>query len=249
MAERATTTGRVILGTMRLHETWRSPRELANFLAQASDLGVNKLHSSDEYGSYPLLCAALAELQNRRPDVVFRHIVKLANPGFEDKVFGAGKLETRLAKYCDDLGTTKIEDVQWMWRSGLDDDIARVQNFQNSSDQISTAAKILKNQNIITRLLCFPYSPDFAIAAVESGIIDGLTVYRNVMETEYDTAILRATTSNMPTLIIRPFNAGATLNNRNLRPRVLFDDALDMAGIEAGIVSTSKLDHLRELVL
>ena len=102
---------RLILGTMRLHENGRSAREWASFFADAYDLGVRRLHSSYEYDSYALLREALDALRDIRGDIAFRHVVKLADPGFDDTGFDAVRFTERVQSYCEELGCDSIDDV------------------------------------------------------------------------------------------------------------------------------------------
>jgi hypothetical protein len=239
---------RVILGSMRMHEIDRSLPQWVDFFLQAYGVGIRKLHSSNEYESYPLLCEVLKRLSECRPDVIFSHIVKLADPSFDESGFDADRLETRVRNYCTELGVTKINDVQWMWRSGLDDDSTRVANFKINKEKIMSAAEKMRATGLIERLLCFPYSRGFAEAAVAGGVFDGLVVYRNLNEMEYNGVIARAEQNQIVTLIIRPLHAGELLSDKVRSAKDIFDAALDMPGIESGIVSTSNIAHLRELL-
>ena len=138
--------------------------------------------------------------------------------------------------------------LQWMWRNSLDDDDARVAAFEHAYEALADTADTLRQNGSIGRLLCFPYTPQFAFAAIDSAAVDGLAVYRNVMETDYDGCIAKAHDAGKPTLVIRPLNAGKALSHGDTSARALFDGALDCPGIEAGIVSTSAIAHLRALL-
>ncbi len=238
---------RIILGTMRWTDVERSAADWAGFLEAVHDLGITTLHSSSEYDTFPLLCSALAELRLASPDIAFRHVVKLADPHFGEDGFDAARLESRIDTYRTALAVDCIDDIQWMWRQRLDDDAQRIADMTAQADAIAAARDRLVGAGKIGRLLCFPYSPAFGQAVVATGAIDGLVVYRNGSERSDDVAIVAAAKQTLPTLIIRPFHAGALLAE-GADPRALLADALGLTGIEAAILSSNSIDHLGQLV-
>lgn len=231
---------------MRLHEVERGVDDWAEFFAQAHAMGVDTLHSSTEYDSFPLFAEVLARLREMHPEIRFRHVVKLADPHFGEAGFDRARLGVRVKEYLDRLGIDQVDDVQWLWRNALDDDATRVSDFRAAASGIGTAVADLKREGLVGRLLCFPYSPAFAQEAVATAAIDGLVVYRNVDETEYDPAIHACAAAGKPCLIIRPFLAGKVIERRS--PGQLLAFALDKPAIEAAILSTSSLDHLADLI-
>ena len=92
---------RMVLGTMRMHETGNTPSALAKFLVAIHERGVRSLHSSFEYDSFPLLCETLKELNRNSSSCKFRHVVKLAEPTFNESGFNATRLQDRLERYRD----------------------------------------------------------------------------------------------------------------------------------------------------
>lgn len=237
----------IILGTMRWPDCIRTVEEWADFLQSVANLGITKLHSSSEYDSFPLLCSALDALRQRTNSPAFQHVVKLANPHFDEATFDADRLEAQLADYCAALGTDRIDDVQWMWRAGLDDDPARLAAFAHAASMIGDTAESLRQRGRIGRWLCFPYGPDFAMAAAQSPAIDGLVVYRNRQERSEDAAIAAAAALGKPTLIIRPFAAGAAFDAATT-PADLLTESLAPPGVEAAILSSNSIAHLTMLV-
>jgi hypothetical protein len=247
MAEiRGIPAGRLILGTMRFNDVSRSMEEWVNFLTAAHGLGIRKLHSSSEYETFSLVCDILANLSQNAKSSTFKHVVKLAEPSFDDSSFDAGRLVSKIDDYCNALGTDCVHDVQWMWRNGLENDEERVAAFKNNADALSWVAAELKSKGKIERLLCFPYSPGFADEAVRIEGIDGLTVYRNQQETEYDSAIDNCAKAGKMAFVIRPLNAGKVLATDKVTAADHVRNSLDMSAIEAGIISSNSLDHLRE---
>jgi hypothetical protein len=239
--------GPITLGTMRMLEIERSNREWVEHLRSVHDLGIRTLHSSVEYDSFPLLSTLLDEFTQAGGSRQFRHIVKLGEPSFDDATFDAGRLQKKVRDYCTALSVSGVDDVQWMWREGLKDDQRRISQFQAQLDQIAVAAGNLKRNGLLKRFFCFPYSVEFGRVALEHPSIDGLVVYRNREETEYDRLIDRADMLSKRCHVIRPFKAGSVLDGgqRSAAEALVF--ALDKPAIESAILSTNSLDHLRQL--
>lgn len=248
MAEPTGGRGRIVLGTMRLHEAQRSVGEWVEFFVAAHRLGVTTLHSSSEYESFPLFCEILSRLARDAPDVRFRHMVKLGEPHFDEADFEPKRLSERIDCYRDALRVDCIADVQWMWRGGLDNDPVRISRFLARQSPIADGVDALKVGGRIGRFLCFPYTPPFAQAALDVAAVDGLVVYRNVQEREYDDAIDGAAARAKPSVVIRPFNAGKAFDGRGPGPLALLRLALDKPGIESAILSTSSIDHVEQLI-
>lgn len=239
---------RLILGTMRLNEVSRSITEWVEYFSAVHRLGIVKLHSSSEYETFSLLCDILAKLSELEKPITFKHVVKLAEPSFDDSAFDPARLVSKIDEYRNMLGTDCVHDVQWMWRSGLDNDEERIAAFINSAGALRATANELKSEGKIERLICFPYSPNFADEAVRTEAIDGLAVYRNQHETQYDTAISNCTAAHKMALVIRPLNAGKVLCSDGKAPADHLRFSLDMQAIEAGIISSNSLAHLREFL-
>jgi hypothetical protein len=239
---------KIILGTMRLHERDRSINEWVRFFEAVYEMGVCTLHSSLEYDSFPLLTEILAGLKVNSPSIKFRHIVKLANPSFDDNSYSPEKLSIALSIYQAKLKSEHIADIQWMWRQGLSDDASRAASFIANQHLLAEQSQALRDAGTIDRFLCFPYTPSFAAIAMNVAAIDGLVVYRNRHETEYDDAISVGANIGKPTIIIRPLNAGKILQEHTQSARDSLHFALDKPGIESAILSSGDLVHLRQLI-
>jgi hypothetical protein len=233
---------------MRLHEAQRTVAEWAAFFVEAHQMGVETIHVSNEYDGWDMTCAVFREVAQRTSNRPFRFVAKLGEPHFDRPEFDADRFAQAVDGYRDALGIDCLQDVQWMWRADLKADAVRIQNFERHIAQIRDAAQSLKGAGRIERLLCFPYSVAFADAASSSGIFDGIIVYRNHAEREYDEALDRWHTAGRMAHIIRPFLAGAALESIDASPAQQLADALNHPAIEAAILSTSKLDHLRALI-
>jgi hypothetical protein len=243
------TPGRLIFGTMRLGEEERRIEDWVAFFRDVHALGITSLHSSSEYDTFPLLCKILGKLAKTDNAPKFRHVVKLAEPSFDDAGFDAARLAEKVAEYSAALGTNCVQDIQWMWRHNLSDDAERIDAFKRNLASLTDAVAGLKSQGRIERFFCFPYSPAFASEALKSGTIDGLTVYRNAQETEYDAAIDSCAELGKPVLVIRPLYAGKVLEQSAKSAADHVQYSLNLPAIEAGIISSNNLDHIRELLV
>ncbi|WP_374028259.1 hypothetical protein ACES2J_07705 [Bdellovibrio bacteriovorus] len=238
---------KLVLGTMRLHERTQDVGAWVQFFIEAHRLGVRKLHSSSEYESYPLLKEILCYLKKNHPEIEFEHIVKLAEPSFNDAGYESGRLTEKVNDYLLDLQTSRLAVIQWMWRLSLKEDELRIQNFLEASSGLSSEVSELKSGSKIEQVMCFPYSVSFANTAIQQNFIDGLVVYRNVLETEYDESLKAATRLGKESYIIRPLAAGKALSEAGKPARELYNWALDHEGVVGAIVSISKPHHLRDL--
>ena len=236
-------------GSMRMLEVNRSETEWLDFLSEAHSLGFDSLHSSNEYESFPLLSSLLHSGTKRPSFPVFRHIAKLAEPSFDDHSFAAARLEAKIHSYLAALSTPVLHNVQWMWRHNLQLDSQRISDFQRQLDAIADAVGRLKRAGLIERFFCFPYSVEFGRVALEHEAIDGLVVYRNVQETEYDALIDRSAALSKLCHIIRPFNAGTIITQAKKTPEDVLKFAMDKPAIKSAILSSNSIEHLRELAM
>ena len=239
-------TKRIVYGTMRLHTKFGSVPELADFFLRLHAAGITWLHSSNEYESFDLLCNVLKYLKETRPSVKFRHVVKIAEPSFDDDGFCYSRLLDKVDYYRSRLGVGCIDQLQWMWRKNIKNDEERISDFLGVKSEIQSAFDELRNKGVVSDFLCFPYSVEFAAAANNSGIFSGLTVYRNLEETQYDSALKDCPFLN-ESIAIRPFGAGKGFAQGRSTQEMLdyvFSDDL----INGVILTVSSEDHLNELL-
>jgi aryl-alcohol dehydrogenase-like predicted oxidoreductase len=240
---------RLTLGTMRFSADRHTVEQWARFLIEAHDIGIRSLHVSNEYESWPLFLESLAIARKASSDIDFRFIAKLGEPHFNHPSFDAKRLEQHVERYCLKLGIERLEDIQWMWRADLDQDGKRCADFVGQADSIRTCIERLKRNGRIGRFLCFPYSPSFATQALDFEFFDGLTVYRNAQERDYETHLDQCQMKSKIAHIIRPFRAGATLTDQNLNPQQQLIQALDHPAVETAILSTGNMAHLHDLLI
>lgn len=238
---------KIIFGTMRLLDANRSVEQSADYFEALQDLGVRRLHSSLEYESFPLLVEVLKLLTRRAPHRRFRHMVKLAEPSFDDDDgFSARRFSSRIDDYRRKLAVDRLDDVQWMWRRKLDDDSGRISDFCNHAEAIGEAVEAQRRRGAIGRVFCFPYSPEFGVAAVQRDWTDGLAVYRNAEERAYEIALEDAAALGKTAIVIRPFFGGKLVESAD--PATLLAAALDGPAIEAAVLSTNSIAHMRALL-
>jgi hypothetical protein len=176
--------------------------------------------------------------------VEFAHVVKLADPHFGEDRFDGERFATRVLEHCDALGVPRIETVQWMWRAGIEEDERRIAAFEADRGAIQEAARQLREAGTMGELGCFPYSPAFAAAAVRSGLFDGLIVYANAFEREYEPEIAAARAAGMFVDIIRPFAAGKALRESGEPANRHLAGLLTRTGARAAILSVSGPEQL-----
>jgi aryl-alcohol dehydrogenase-like predicted oxidoreductase len=238
---------KIIFGTMRLLEAARTAEETAEYLVELHELGVRSAHSSLEYESFALFTDALKVLERNKPGLHFRHMVKLAVPSFDDDdSFSADLFRRRIDEYRQKLRADTIDIVQWMWRRKLESDADRVLDFLGNAAAIQEAAESEKARGSIRRFFCFPYSPSFASAALQAKEVDGLAIYRNLHERDYDFTLGSAEKAGKSAIVIRPFFGGKLAEGAD--PAKLLRAALDGPAIEAAVLSTNSLAHMKALV-
>lgn len=237
---------KIVLGTMRLDPERHSLDHWAHLFKQAHDLGVTRLHCSDEYESFPFLLQILEALRLEDPQIRFDFIVKLAEPSFDLNEFSERRFIEHLDRYRNHLHVDKIDTAQWMWRGDLNNDQDRVHGFRRQGAAVSQAAELAKRTGRLGSFFCFPYSPDFAASALDNGAIDGLAVYRNPQEAEYDDVMERCHDSGLSVLVIRPFSAGEALAGAD--PATLIKYSAVLLSVTGIIVSCSSIEHLDECV-
>jgi hypothetical protein len=231
-----------------MHEVDRSAREWATFFIEMHGRGVRTLHSSNEYDSFPLLRETLRELEAGDRSCRFKHVVKLAEPSFDDTGFDAGRLSDRVDGYRDELRSEVIHDIQWMWLQDLKSEGKRQDDLDGALSSIGNAVGSLKRSGGIERFFCFPYTPRFANRLINSEFLDGFAIYRNAREHEYDYLLDPCQARAKTCLAIRPFAAGGALGEGGPGPQAQLAAVLDHPAVEGAILSTSSLAHLDDLL-
>jgi aryl-alcohol dehydrogenase-like predicted oxidoreductase len=204
------------------------------------------MHCSDEYESFPFLLEVLLSARSVRPNFTPQFVVKLAEPHFGSSSFDTDKFHERLHNYREALGVDRLDCVQWMWRGDLQDEDGRLRSFSESADAIERAFEDAKERGSVRSIRCFPYTMSFADMAIGHPSIDGIAVYRNPLELEYEPLVARAQRLDKGVLVIRPLKAGEALAASHVRDLVGF--SARVRAVDGIVVSCSSFVHLRECV-
>jgi len=237
---------KIVLGTMRLDPERHPLDHWVHLLRKAHELGVRRLHCSDEYESFSFLLRILDRLRLQYPQIHFDFIVKLAEPSFDLHEFSETRFLEALDRYRKLLNVDQIDTVQWMWRGDLGDHDQRVEEFSRQGSAVSESAQHAKQSGHLSSFFCFPYSPSFATACLDVDSIDGLAIYRNTHETDYDELVNECEESGRSVLVIRPFSAGEALTSA--QPGALIRYSAELPAVTGIIVSCSSVEHLEECV-
>jgi hypothetical protein len=239
-----TCTSKIVFGTMRMSTERQELKDWASLLLHAQDLGVKRIHCSDEYESFSFFIHVLEEVRRNSPKIDFRFTVKIAEPHFGDTHFEPKRLLKRFDDYREVLQTDQLDCVQWMWRGHLNDEVGRLRGFSDSTDRLFDVVHLAKHHGLINDFRCFPYTLEFAKQALDHPIVDGLAIYRNPLEIEYDPLLARASTIEKSILVIRPFKAGDAFLDIGASNLIKFSASLPM--VEGIVVSCSSILHLEE---
>ena len=237
---------KIVFGTMRMSPARQEIKDWAGLLLQAHDLGVVRVHCSDEYESFPFFIRVLEELRRILPNIDFRFTVKLAEPHFGEADFEPKRLLKRIDAYREVLKTDHLDCVQWMWRGNLEDEGGRLRGFYDAKDRIFDVVESAKHQGLIKEFRCFPYTLEFARQALIHPTVDGLAIYRNPLENEYDPMLEQAFAIEKRILVIRPFKAGEAFEDVEASKLIKLSASLPV--VDGVVVSCSSILHLQECV-
>jgi hypothetical protein len=237
---------KIVLGSMRMDPERQVLKDWAKLLLNAPSLGVLRIHCSDEYEHFPFLLTVLEEVRRSSPQLEFQFIVKLAEPHFGENIFDLKKLLNRIDAYRKVLKSDQLDCIQWMWRGTLNDETGRLQGFSDSADRILDVVDRAKHQGKIKSFYCFPYTFEFAKQALENQLVDGLIIYRNPLEIEYDPLLARVNAIGKRVLVLRPFKAGEALVDIGAANLIKFS-AISPT-VDGIVVSCSSIKHLEECV-
>lgn len=239
---------KIIFGSMRMLEYDFPAAYWVNLFSDLHDLGVRIWHSSSEYESFGLFCEVVDKFRKTFPDKPIKHMVKLAEPHFHVNTFDAGLLNQKVDEYLKKLQTDSLYCVQWMWRGDLSDNERRKALFLENYPAIEKAVAALRQSGRIENFHCFPYDAGFAQAVLNSKAIDGLVVYRNKLETEYDELLQQAAQAGKHSFIIRPLFGGKALELEGETPRSLLRFALDMPNVDGAVLSISSIGKITQIL-
>ncbi|MEM7325633.1 MAG: aldo/keto reductase [Actinomycetota bacterium] len=156
----------------------------ADHLCRLHDAGITTIHSSHEYPTDQVLIDALASATGAGRS--FEHIVKLAEPSFDERSFDAARLTRAVDRRLADLHTERLDCIQWMIRTPEpQDDAGTVGALEEGRDRINTCMAELVAAGKIGSMALFPYTRAIAEAAIDGGTAQNLAVYLNPEEDDY----------------------------------------------------------------
>ncbi len=197
------TLSQIAYGTMRLVDDPDRPRP-SELLLQLHDGGIDTHHSSSEYESYPLYRRALRVVG--RTGRTIKHIVKLAEPSFDDVVFDADRLRSAIDQRLLELETDHLDVVQWMIRTPNPMcPRGPIEVLHNQRGDIAGVFEELKRSGKVGEFAIFPYTNRFARATQHELGPTALCTYLSLFERE-SSELVRI---GRPFIALRPF-AGAT---------------------------------------
>jgi hypothetical protein len=233
---------------MRMIDQRKDINAWVEYLTILYENGVDTLHSSVEYESFQLLTEVLRLISKKSDRIKFKHVVKLADPTFNEEYQSYNRIRKRIEEYTNALNCSQIEMVQWMWRNDLNNDEVRVSKFTESLQELDTEISKIKNDGLVNRFLCFPYTLNFGIASLESSVIDGFMVYRNPCEMEFQHLLDEAYKKSKDVYSIRPLAAGSLIQNPDWDVNSLIKFSYNHPGVKGIIVSISQEKHLLEIL-
>jgi aryl-alcohol dehydrogenase-like predicted oxidoreductase len=196
------------LGAMRFDPKRLSVTEGAALIDAAYDHGVTTWHSSSEYDTHAHFCEALRVFRREHPGRALVHISKIAAPHFEDAGFDAATLRSRVEIQLRELGTERLDVVQWLARTKPIQDTLRLPALDAMREQLAYEVTALQREGKVGAWAAFPYSVPWANAFTTHTVCDGLVTYLNLAELEYATALDDMQARGDGFVAIRPLMAG-----------------------------------------
>ncbi|MEX2423993.1 MAG: aldo/keto reductase [Acidimicrobiia bacterium] len=188
------------------------PAEGVRALHAAIDGGVNAIHSSARYGSYPLLVEALARHPKRRE---LNHIVKVVSPDHDESAFDAESFRRQVDEALTALGVDRLAVVQHLHRgpaaesviydSGGDE--GRVPLADSVSEGVLEVTDQLKSEGKIGTIASFPHTLSYAERILPAGF-DGLVHSFGLLEPEVLDLLDDLQARDMAFIGIRPLLQG-----------------------------------------
>lgn len=205
----------ICFGPMRFSEKTpgEDPRSGAGerALLRALERGVDFLHSSYEYNTRWAMERVLRD-HPRRAEI--KHIIKVPVPDFKDAEFSEDKFRQRVEEALRDLHTDTIHVVQWLLRADPNDDAHRLPRIAECLDRMLAVFHTLRDEGKVGYLAPFPYTPGFARAILDTGQMQGLVVYYNLLEMEMYPLFDAVEQQGFGVIAIRPFLEGLLTDAR-----------------------------------
>ena len=218
-------------------------RSAADHLCLIHDAGIDTIHSSHEYDADPVLLAALAAASKtgRR----FRHIVKLAEPGFDQDHFNGARLEAAVDRRLGELGAERLDCVQWLIRTPKPQEDQRTgAAVRDGLDDMAATIDRLVGAGKVGTVALFPYTGPIAATVLDHGLVSILTVYLNRVEDDFTDLADRGATL----IAIRPLAGGRLITDDPDSVATALRYPLLHPAVATVMVSVNSTAHLEALV-
>jgi aryl-alcohol dehydrogenase-like predicted oxidoreductase len=209
-------------GCMRLSPSRFDLKSAVDLLLALFDRGVTSFHSSHEYDSYELFCAALQELRRLRAGRTIETIAKIGVPHFDETEFSPARLRLLIEAEMRNLRVDRVDIVQWLVRHTPNDDAPRLEILSRASSSVHEVWERLHAEGKVGLLTVFPYSDAFLRASLELADVAGLVTYLNLLETEAIPYLDGLVASGCGFAAIRPLNAGMLVGDGGEHSREAF---------------------------
>lgn len=247
----------VSFGSMRFSPDRLSKKDGVILLSEVLANGITTFHSSKEYEHYDYFCELLKETIKNNPSASIEHIVKIPAPHFKDEYFCKSKFRNLIEEQLIELGTDRLDVVQWLVRHEPNTDFHRLQLLKDSYDDINEVWQELKEEGKVGVLSSFPYSEAFANEVLSMGICSGLTDYLNLMEVDRVKFFDYLQSNDKHFIAIRPLMAGTirtlSLEKQHRIIKCSNADSIETAAlmfpllhpnVTSEIISISQIKHL-----
>jgi aryl-alcohol dehydrogenase-like predicted oxidoreductase len=196
------------------------------------------------------LCIA----RSARPSWHPEHVVKLAEPSFDEQGFDPDRFDRRLESYRVALRTDRVEVVQWMARGTLDDADGRLDRLARDLDLIALTCTSARDSGALATVVGFAYDEREYETMLCAPWCDGLAMYFNAREPGPAGLIDACGRGGRGVVAIRPLAAGSIVSacapetpvRSAVEAAIRF--ALSHSAVSTAVVSTSRADHLEALV-
>jgi len=190
--------------------------------ARAMERGVDFIHSSYEYDVRWAMEQVLRDHPKRH---ALKHVIKVPVPDWDDGGrFDKVKFRIRIEEALRDLHTECIHVVQHLHRAKPNTDDLRIPGIPAVNAELVEVFEEMRAEGKVGHLTCFPYTPDFARAALDTGAFKGLVAYYNPIEMEMAGYFDAMQAAGQGFLCIRPFMSGLLTDRRVDRDALPADD-------------------------
>lgn len=219
----------------------------AGLLSAACQLGVDSIHVSSEYESFPLV-ADLVSSWSAQPFMV---MAKIGEPHFGEDRFDPARFTKKVETYLRRLSLERIDVVQWLLRYDLKDEAGRLRIFGRDAELISHTFAALRASGKVGDFISFPYTVAMSQSILASGLGDGFAFYINRLELDMAALLDEVSLAGKWVVAIRPYAAGRTTTAGDAETSgqpgpVGF--ALAHPVVRTAVASFGSIEHLAEAV-